>query len=151
MIDAADTLRVRDITRADLPAVLAIERASFSMPWRESTFENLLHRADTDSIAAVEEERLIGYAICWTIVDQAELGNVAVAPGGRGRGVGHTLVDAALRRARKRGAGECFLEVRESNQAAQALYAKCGFEPVGKRRRYYSNPTEDALVMRARL
>ncbi len=61
------------------------------------------------------------------------------------------LVEAALARVRRRGARECFLEVRESNLAAQSLYAQCGFEPVGKRRRYYSNPPEDALVMRARV
>jgi ribosomal-protein-alanine N-acetyltransferase len=128
---------------------MAIERSCFSMPWRQSTFESLLRRDDTDLLGAFSGAALAGYAICWTILDQAELGNVAVAQEARRRGVGRTLVHAALERVRDRGARECFLEVRESNDAAQALYRQCGFEVVGRRRRYYSTPTEDALVMRA--
>jgi ribosomal-protein-alanine N-acetyltransferase len=140
------------MTRADLGSVMAIERAAFSMPWRATTFESLLTRSDADLIAAVaDDDRLVGYAVVWTVVDQAELGNVAVEEGWRKRGVGRMLVEAALERARARDAEECFLEVRESNRDAQALYEKCGFRSIGRRRRYYSNPTEDALVMRAEL
>ena len=140
---------LRDLAHEDLGAVMGIERASFTTPWRQSTFESLLRRADTDLIAAVSDDVLVGYAVCWTILDQAELGNVAVAESARRRGVARLLVAAALERARARGAGECFLEVRESNTAAQALYRECGFEVVGRRKRYYSTPTEDALVMRS--
>ena len=147
-----EAVRIRDMTRADLGAVMAIERASFTMPWRATTFESLLTRSDADLIAAVaEEDRLVGYAVVWTVVDQAELGNVAVHEEWRKRGVGRMLVDAALERARARAAEECFLEVRESNRNAQSLYEKAGFRSIGRRRRYYSNPTEDALVMRAEL
>ncbi|MBW3630939.1 MAG: ribosomal protein S18-alanine N-acetyltransferase [Gemmatimonadetes bacterium] len=142
---------IRDMTRSDLMAVMAIEQTSFSMPWRETTFESLLQRSDADLIAAVADGRLVGYAVCWTIVEQAELGNVAVDAEWRNRGVGLKLVQAALERVRRRSAEECFLEVRESNRTAQSLYQKCGFRSIGRRRRYYSNPTEDALVMRARL
>jgi [ribosomal protein S18]-alanine N-acetyltransferase len=152
-VTAADpqAVHVRDMTRADLPAVMAIEREAFSMPWRESTFDGLLQRSDADLIAAVAGDRLVGYAVCWTVVDQAELGNVAVDAAWRKRGVGRTLVEAALQRARARSAEECFLEVRESNRSAQSLYEKCGFRAIGRRRRYYSSPTEDALVMRVAL
>ena len=147
-----EAVRIRDMTRADLGEVMSIERASFSMPWRATTFEGLLTRSDADLIAAVaDDDRLVGYAVVWTVVDQAELGNVAVHEEWRKRGVGRTLVEAALERARARAAEECFLEVRESNRTAQSLYEKCGFHPIGRRRRYYSNPTEDALVMRAQL
>jgi [ribosomal protein S18]-alanine N-acetyltransferase len=146
-----ETIEIRDMTAADLMAVMAIEQTAFSMPWRESTFESLLHRSDADLIAAVADGRLVGYAVCWTVVDQAELGNVAVDVEWRNRGVGRRLVEAALERARRRAAEECFLEVRESNRSAQSLYEKCGFRSIGRRRRYYSNPTEDALVMRAPL
>lgn len=142
-------IELRDLTRDDLPAVMAIERTSFSMPWRLSTFESLLARTDTDLVGAVMDGALLGYAVAWTILDQAELGNVAVATGARRAGVGRLLVLAALDRVHARGATECFLEVRESNDAAQGLYRECGFEPVGRRRRYYSSPTEDAIVMRA--
>ena len=142
---------IREMRRTDLMAVMAIEQTSFSMPWRESTFESLLERSDADLIAAIADDRLVGYAVCWTILDQAELGNVAVDAEWRNRGVGLMLVQAALERVRRRAADECFLEVRESNRAAQSLYQKCGFRSIGRRRRYYSNPTEDALVMRAAL
>jgi [ribosomal protein S18]-alanine N-acetyltransferase len=144
-------VEIREMTVADLMAVMAIEQTAFSMPWRESTFESLLQRSDADLLAAVDDGRLVGYAVCWTVVDQAELGNVAVDVEWRNRGVGRRLVEAALERARARQAEECFLEVRESNRTAQSLYEKCGFRSIGRRRRYYSNPTEDALVMRAKL
>lgn len=139
---------LRDLRADDLPRILEIEQASFSTPWRRSTFEGLLRRGDADLIGATAEGRLVGYAITWTIMDQAELGNVAVMGEVRGRGLGRTLVLAALERVRSRGARECFLEVRESNHTARRLYESLGFVAIGRRRRYYSSPVEDALVMR---
>jgi [ribosomal protein S18]-alanine N-acetyltransferase len=144
-------LQLRDMAFADIAQVMEIERACFSMAWRETTFESLLRRTDTDLVVAIAEGALVGYAIAWTIVDQAELGNVAVKVDARGKGVGRTLVEATLDRVRRRGAEECFLEVRESNILAQGLYQKCGFEMVGRRRKYYASPIEDALVMRVGL
>lgn len=148
-VDTADALRIRTLERGDLDAVMEIEAVSFSTPWRRPTFEGLLLRGDTDLIAATREGRLVGYAICWTVVDQAELGNLAVAPDQRGHGTGRRLVEASLARVRRRGAREIFLEVRESNRGAQELYRGCGFEPIGRRKRYYAQPAEDAIVMRA--
>jgi ribosomal-protein-alanine N-acetyltransferase len=142
---------LRDLVPEDLPQVLVIEQASFSTPWRRNTFEGLLRRADADLIGATVEGALVGYAITWTILDQAELGNVAVTPEARRRGVGRLLVEAALRRVRRRGARECFLEVRESNEVARRLYEELGFAAIGRRRRYYASPVEDALVMRVAL
>ncbi len=141
-------LYIRPLAEEDLERVLEIERASFSTPWYMSTFRGLLSRTDTDMLGAVSGERLVGYAICWTVTDQAELGNLAVAEEARGKGTGRSLLTAAMERVRRRGARECFLEVRESNLRAQALYRRFGFEVVGRRRGYYSRPTEDALVMR---
>lgn len=149
--EGAASVEIRDLTHADLARVMEIENRVFSTPWRRTTFAGLLMRDDTDLLAAVDGERLVGYAVCWTILDQAELGNVAVAPDHRGRGLGRRLVEVVLARVRGRGAKECFLEVRESNHGAQTLYRECGFEVVGRRRRYYSSPVEDALVMRAKL
>ena len=142
---------LRDLRIDDLPRILEIEQASFSTPWRRSTFEGLLRRGDADLIGATLEGRLVGYAISWTILDQAELGNVAVGPEVRQRGLGRMLVEASLQRVRQRGARECFLEVRESNHVARRLYETLGFAVVGRRRRYYSHPVEDALVMRIEL
>jgi [ribosomal protein S18]-alanine N-acetyltransferase len=143
----ADIL-VRDLTVADLPAIMAIEQESFSTPWRDSTFAGLMQRNDSDLIGMTRLGRLLGYAVCWTVGDQAELGNVAVAVEERGQGVARALVEAALERVRGRGARECFLEVRESNAAARQLYETMGFRGVGRRRNYYMKPVEDAIVMR---
>ena len=141
--------RLRPLREADLARVMEIEKACFSTPWKESTFRGLLRRMDTDLVGAEDEElRLLGYAVCWTVVDQSELGNVAVAEEARGAGVGRALVEAIVERVRARDSRECFLEVRESNVVAQALYHDMGFEVVGRRRAYYALPTEDALVMR---
>jgi [ribosomal protein S18]-alanine N-acetyltransferase len=145
---AGTGIRVRAIRGADLDRVLEIETASFTTPWKDSTFRGLLSRTDTDLIAAVRGEALVGYAVTWTVLDQAELGNVAVAPEARGEGVGRLLVRAVLQRLRHRRVRECFLEVRESNERARTLYESLGFEVVGRRRAYYSQPTEDAFVMR---
>jgi [ribosomal protein S18]-alanine N-acetyltransferase len=142
---------IRELSLADLSEVVEIENVSFSTPWRRETFQSLLGRSDTDMIAAVEDETLVGYAICWTVVDQAELGNVAVAREARGRGLGRLLVAESLERVRKRGARECFLEVRESNLSARNLYEQTGFTVIGRRRGYYRKPIEDAFVMRVEL
>ncbi len=151
-LDLRPGFRVRLLRGGDLPRVLQMEADIFSTPWRESTFRGLMRRADTDLYVAEDEAgRVVGYAACWTVVDQSELGNVAVAPEARGRGVGGALVDAVVERVRGRGATELFLEVRESNTGAQSLYRERGFEVIGRRRSYYSSPTEDALVMRLRV
>jgi [ribosomal protein S18]-alanine N-acetyltransferase len=141
-------VRIRILQAGDLPRVLEIEEVSFSTAWRESTFRGLLRRTDTDLLAAERAGHLVGYAIAWTVTDQAEIGNVAVAPEARGLGIGRLLVQAMVERLARRGAAECFLEVRESNRTAQNLYHSESFEIIGRRRAYYSQPTEDALVMR---
>jgi [ribosomal protein S18]-alanine N-acetyltransferase len=147
----AAAIVIRDLSRDDLDAVLEIEVASFSTPWRRDTFEGLIRRKDSDVIAAVQGDLLVGYAICWTVLDQAELGNVAVAQEVRGKGVGKRLVLAAMERVRRRGAKECFLEVRISNTGARKLYEELGFTAIGTRHGYYRSPVEDALVMRVEL
>jgi ribosomal-protein-alanine N-acetyltransferase len=146
-----ESFGIRPLTADDLARVLEIENASFSTPWKESTFRGLLRRADTDLIAAVRGERMVGYAVAWTVLDQSELGNVAVAGEARGEGVGRALVEEIIARVRRRGARECFLEVRESNEVAQGLYRALGFGVVGRRRAYYAQPVEDALVMKKEL
>lgn len=141
-------LKIRPLSAADLSAMMPIEHEAFSTPWRESTFYALMLRRDSTLIGALRDERLVGYAVCWVVGDQAELGNVAVASDERGHGVGRRLVGEILDSLQERGVRECFLEVRVSNQIARSLYEKYGFRIVGKRRNYYSKPLEDALVMR---
>jgi ribosomal-protein-alanine N-acetyltransferase len=110
-----------------------------------------MKRTDTDLFVAELDDDVAGYAACWTVIDQSELGNVAVSPRARGLGMGGALVDAVVERVKERGAHEVFLEVRESNAVAQGIYRDRGFIVVGRRRSYYAQPTEDALVMRLRV
>jgi ribosomal-protein-alanine N-acetyltransferase len=145
---AGGAFYIRPLREGDLPQVLEIERECFSTPWRESTFRSLLRRTDTDLYVADVGGRVVGYAACWTVIDQSELGNVAVTADARGSGIGGALVDAVIERVRRRGSRECFLEVCESNRGAQRIYRDRGFVVVGRRRSYYAAPTEDALVMR---
>lgn len=134
---------------ADLARVLEIETASFATPWSSRTFLNLLRRPNAALFAAEDVPgSVLGYAVVWFAGPEAELGDLAVAPESRRRGVGSALVGAVLAEAVERDATELYLEVRESNDGARRLYESHGFEVVNRRPRYYSDPVEDALVMR---
>jgi ribosomal-protein-alanine N-acetyltransferase len=135
---------------ADLPHVMEIERVAYSTPWPESSFRGLLDRPDTALFVAESREasEIAGYAVSWAVADQGELGNIAVAPSWRHRGVGRILLEQVIETMRHWGVRELFLEVRPSNTIAQHLYRQHDFYEVGRRRGYYSSPTEDALVMR---
>lgn len=91
--------------------------------------------------------RLVGFIAARLTADELHINNVAVRETHRRRGIGGALLAAALEQARQRGARKAFLEVRAGNASAQALYARCGFEVLGRRANYYSQPAEDALVM----
>ena len=146
----ADDVVVRAAREADLIAVAAIERESFGDPWSVDAFRSALRQGGSFVIAEGAGV-VLGYAIAWSVVDEAELANIAVAPAARGRGIGARLLDAAIAYAEAKGCAAMYLEVRESNTRARALYASRGFEEVGRRRRYYRAPVEDALILRARV
>jgi ribosomal-protein-alanine N-acetyltransferase len=139
---------LRTMDEKDLARVLEVENVSYSIPWSETTFRGLLRRHDAELVVATDDSTIIGHAVYWYVLDQGELGNVAVAPSARGRGVGAMLVNEIVMRATKRGVRELFLEVRPSNEHARHLYSKFGFAQVGRRRNYYQEPLEDALVLR---
>ena len=140
----------RAATQADVPAIVEIERTSFGDPWSEETFRDLLRLRQAIFLVATEglPESVCGYVIAAVITDEAEVLNLAVAGQSRRRGVGGRLLDAGLGMIREQGAREVFLEVRESNAAAIALYTSRGFAALSRRARYYRNPVEDALVLR---
>lgn len=137
--------------RQDVREVAEIERRSYSLPWSAFTFRSLLRRPNAVLLVAEESKGVAGYAALWLAADEAELGNLAVRPGRRGRGIGRTLLRRTLEEAARRGARAVFLEVRESNVAARRLYEASGFRIVGSRPDYYASPREDALVMRVNL
>ncbi|MGH7518414.1 MAG: ribosomal protein S18-alanine N-acetyltransferase [Gemmatimonadales bacterium] len=140
--------RIRRGTPADAPALVAIERRAFGDPWSEASFREALTAAWSFGLVAVVDDEITGYLIAREAGGSGEILNLAVDPPRRRGGVGGMLLDAGLAVLRRRGAEEIFLEVRESNIAAQALYLGAGFRPVGQRADYYRNPMEDALVLR---
>jgi ribosomal-protein-alanine N-acetyltransferase len=89
-----------------------------------------------------------GYVVALDAADEGEILNLAVAPGGRRHGVGRALVENILETLAERGVRHVYLEVRESNAPARALYAAHGFREAGRRRQYYRRPVEDAIVLR---
>jgi ribosomal-protein-alanine N-acetyltransferase len=135
---------------ADLDAVVAVERTSFSNPW---TREMLVRELEPPTCARVYVLRLpdapvAAFCTCWVIADELHIDTIAVDPPYRRRGLGLALMAHVLESARQEGVRRATLEVRRSNQAAQRLYAGLGFEIAGVRKRYYSGPEEDALVLR---
>jgi ribosomal-protein-alanine N-acetyltransferase len=145
---------LRPAVIGDLEAVVAIEQMSFSdPPWSRASFGSLIdnRRACFTVALSPGDDRVIGYVVAWAVGDEAEVANLAVAPSWRARGVGAQLLDAALDEVAEHGARVAHLEVRETNAAAHSLYTSRGFQPVGRRRRYYRDPVEDAVLLRCDL
>lgn len=146
------TTEISAARHADVPTVVAIEQQAFSDPWPASAFEeSLQHPAVYFACARSGGGNVVGYVVAWFAADEGEIANLAVAPSGWGGGIGRQLLDAALAAGAARGAAAVYLEVRDSNERARRLYRSSGFEEVGRRRRYYRRPVEDAIVLRRTL
>jgi ribosomal-protein-alanine N-acetyltransferase len=142
--------RIRPASAADVGGVAAIERESFGDPWSADAFRELLEMRDAIFLVATRGvlQTVAGYVIARVVAGEADVLNLAVRPSERRRGLGAELLDAGLAAVTERGAGEVFLEVRESNVAALTLYGSRGFTVVSRRKGYYRNPVEDALLLR---
>lgn len=139
---------MRQMTMADLDAVLHIESAVQAYPWTRGNFSDAL---SSGYLCYVDEAagELRGYAILMPAVDEAEVLTIAVAAAQQRRGLGRSMLAQMLALARDRGMQRVFLEVRAANAAAIALYRSAGFVEVGVRRGYYrdASGSEDAVVM----
>ncbi len=140
---------IREMTLEDIPAVLEIDRASFSNPWPERSYRYEL----TDNPAAqlfvtkLDDGTLVAFLGYWLFVDEVHISTFAVHPEFRMQGIGEHLLKNAMATAAEKGAQVVTLEVRESNKAAIILYEKLGFEVVGSRNGYYRDNNEDAILM----
>lgn len=141
-------LRIRTLRPGDLDEVMLIERRSFSLPWSETTFRGLMRRPSAALVVAELDGAVAGYLVMWFVAEEAEIGDIAVLPKLRRHGIGRALVGRAIDEARSRSANGVFLEVRASNEGARNMYEQAGFELVGTRSGYYTEPLEDAYVMR---
>ena len=122
----------------------------FTDPWSHGDFAECLHSGLTMRVAKIASD-LVGYIVGRLVLDEAEILNLGVAPHARRRGVARAVVGDLLAAFGGSGVRSVFLEVRESNLPALALYRSFGFRAVGKRPRYYHRPVEDAVVLRADL
>lgn len=146
------SLSIERMRPPDLDEVLAIERASFSMPWSRGAFLYEIERNQVARCFVVRSEgRLAGYLCLWEVADELHVTNIAVHPDLRRRGLGRAMLAQTLDDARRRGFRLVVLEVRPSNVEALRLYESFGFHVIGRRRGYYYDTGEDALVMEAAL
>ncbi len=145
------TLLIHPATVADLPAMMALEkRAATAAHWSAEQYEALFRASDPGRVALIlwEASELQGFVIVRVVGKEWEIENIAVAGPARRRGLGTRLLGELLDLARAKDAAAVFLEVRESNQAARALYEKWAFRESGRRPRYYKDPAEDAILYR---
>ena len=141
-------MTVRRAQVSDLQDIAALERTCFSDPWSESSFRNVLEDENSVLLVLTEEDIFRGFCVLLLLGPEAEILNIAVAPEARNRGCGGALLDRALEDAAQNGAEDVFLEVRASNAPAISLYTRRGFVPCGRRKNYYTRPTEDAILMK---
>jgi ribosomal-protein-alanine N-acetyltransferase len=141
-------LGIRTLRPADLDDVMLIERKSFSTPWTEATFRGLMRRPSAALVVAELDDAVVGYLVMWFVAKEAEIGDIAVLPELRRQGIGRALLQRAIEEARSRLASGIVLEVRASNEGARLMYGEAGFMVVGSRPEYYTEPPEDAYVMR---
>ena len=138
-------LEIRRLTYADLPQVIAIERRAFPTPWSLAMFVLELSKPSGICLAAMIDERLVGYLVCSRYDAIWHVMNVAVDPDRRREGIATRLMRELFDAA---GPGARFtLEVRTSNRGAITMYDRFGFRRAGRRRRYYHDNGEDALIM----
>lgn len=137
----------------DLPEVIALDKASFAMPWPESSFRFELTENDcsrcwvADAHTENGQVKLAAMAVLWLIVDELHVATFAVNPEFRRHKVGERLMAQALVDGISGGAIKAFLEVRRGNMAARNLYKKFGFTEEGIRKGYYQDNGEDAILM----
>lgn len=132
----------------DIEDIAIIEQQSFSTPWTEAMiYDDMLKNDLSMYVVAELDGRVIGYIGFWTIGNECQINNVAVAPEHRRREVATLLMRTVLYSTVAVGVTKWNLEVRESNTAARSFYAKAGFVEVGRRRDYYDDPKEDAILM----
>jgi len=145
-------LHIRQMRDEDLEAVIGIELRVYEFPWTLGIFRDCL-RAGYCCWVVTLGERVVGYGVTMVAVGECHLLNLCVHPDWQGQGLGHKLIRRLLKLAGQRGAETAFLEVRESNHKARALYRRLGFVEVGRRRDYYPTPNgrEDALVLSVNL
>jgi [ribosomal protein S18]-alanine N-acetyltransferase len=140
-------LTVRDMKPEDLDVIVELEKVLFSQPWDLESFEYELEQPYSESYVVVCDDRIIAYFMMWSLLDEMHVLNIAVIPEYRRKGIARWLLEMFIEKSQQNHIRIIHLEVRESNDGAIRLYEKIGFKTVGRRRNYYSDPAEDAVLM----
>ena len=143
-----DSFVFRYMKEEDIDQILEVEHASFATPWSREAFYNEIYNNKFAVYIVLEEyQKIIGYVGAWVVIDEAHITNVAILPSYRGKKLGEALLRKMMTVAKDMGARSMTLEVRVTNNVAQSLYRKLGFQNGGIRKNYYTDNQEDALVM----
>jgi len=140
-------MQIRRSIPADAPEIAAAEENIFSDAWSERSITDLISTEGAMCYTARDGDRVIAYILGRVIAPEGEIYRIAVLPEYRRRGIGYRLLDYAVKTSRGRGLECLFLEVRSQNLPAIKLYTAYGFREIGRRRGYYKNPTDDAIIM----
>ncbi len=143
------SFKIRRARPEDLPEILRIERFSFPSPWSAEHFRKEFEKPYTIFLVVERAGSILGYGCFWLMAGELQVANLAVDPDWRGKGLGEALLREGLRLGRAGGARRALLEVRAGNLAARRLYEKVGFKIEGRRKAYYRDTGEDALLMGA--
>ena len=144
-------MEIRLMRSEDISAIAKLEKICFSDPWSENSIASELNNPLSCWLVAVEGDSLAGYVGSQTVLDGSDMMNIAVAPAHRRKGIAEALVLALCEHLRDRSSVCLLLEVRASNAPAISLYEKLNFVQIGRRKNYYRNPKEDALILRKEL
>ena len=131
-----------------VPQVAALEKICFADPWSEKSVASELENPLSYWLVAMDGEKLVGYVGSQTVLGETDMMNVAVSPDYRRQGIAEGLILARIAALKARESHCLTLEVRDSNASARTLYEKLGFSEIGRRKNYYRNPKEDALILR---
>ncbi|MBR1622915.1 MAG: ribosomal protein S18-alanine N-acetyltransferase [Pseudobutyrivibrio sp.] len=142
-------LTYRFATEADLQQICDIEQEVMPVPWSMKSFQDAYSSQYSMLMVAADDYRIYGFSVLYITAPEAELPDIVVAKEHQGKGIGKELLENTIQEARDKGVDTIFLEVRVSNKAARGLYASFGFEEIGTRKYFYSNPVEDAICMSA--
>ena len=142
-----NNVSIRLAEKRDIPHIAELERSCFSSPWSETAIAETMERPESVFLVAEVCSNVCGYVGAYYVLDEGYITNVAVNPSYRRQGIGRELISALISEGKVLGLSFWTLEVRTSNVVAQALYKKLGFENVGRRPRFYTNPCEDAELM----
>jgi len=143
---------IRPMLVDDIEQVQAIDALSFALPWPKNSYnfelkDNQHSRCWVVEDGSQEPKRIVAMAVTWLVVDELHVATIAVHPDWRGQGIGRRMMEVIMASARHENMLSATLEVRAGNITAQELYKKFGFVEVGRRRRYYKDNQEDALIM----